>query len=316
MNLNKKIIAELKLEDFASLFGTTIDDISDNCRDLINKYNFKYRIFNDNERGRITSQILEKINSGKLSIAGKARKDFWEIGWRENFRDFLDNNCDADTLIPKYVKYNEPVRLNRNYIEPQDPMFGLRLADVFKVWIFEKYLKNVSAIYEFGCGTGYNLLSLAKLFPEKALYGLDWVDASADIIDVLAKRYDYNLKSRVFDMFSPDWNLSFQENSAVITFHSLEQLGPNFEKFLKFLLAKSPIICLNIEPIYELYDENNPIDCLASKFHKRREYLDGYLTRLIQLERDGEIEMLKTQRVFFGTLYQDSYSFIAWRVKQ
>ncbi len=36
-------ISELKLDDFASLFGTTIDDIPDDCRELIAKMDFRYR---------------------------------------------------------------------------------------------------------------------------------------------------------------------------------------------------------------------------------------------------------------------------------
>ena len=68
-----------------------------------------------------------------------------------------------------------------------------------------------------------------------------------------------------------------------------------------------------MEPLCELYDPDNLVDYVAYRYHKQRGYLDGYLTRLRQLEAEGRIEILKTQRVYFGNLYHEGYSFIAWR---
>ena len=33
--------------------------------------------------------------------------------------------------------------------------------------VFLKFFKNINSIYEFGCGTGHNLIRLAKIFPKK-----------------------------------------------------------------------------------------------------------------------------------------------------
>jgi hypothetical protein len=33
-------------------------------------------------------------------------------------------------------------------------------------WVFEKYITNVDSVYEFGCGTGHNLLRVRDLFPK------------------------------------------------------------------------------------------------------------------------------------------------------
>ena len=63
------------------------------------------------------------------------------------------------------------------------------------------------------------------------------------------------------------------------------------------------------------YNKNNIIDYLAIRYHKKRNYLYGYLTRLQELESEGKIEILKTQRVCFGILYHEAYSFVMWRPK-
>ena len=82
---------------------------------------------------------------------------------------------------------------------------------------------------------------------------------------------------------------------------------------MQFLLDRSPALCLNMEPLCELYDQGNLIDYMSYRYHKQRGYLDGYLTRLKQLEGESRIEIVKIQRVLFGNLYHEGYSFVAWR---
>ena len=155
---------------------------------------------------------------------------------------------------------------------------------------------------------------MAELFPEKQLYGLDWSEASCTIVDILSKKFNLNLSSALFDMFLPDEKIEIDETSGVFTIGAMEQLGTNFEDFVRFLLKKRPSICINIETIYELYDQSVLFDYVAAKYLERRGYLQGYLSRLRQLEVEGKIEMIKIQRTF-GSLYHDGYSYIVWKPK-
>jgi len=117
-------------------------------------------------------------------------------------------------------------------------------------------------------------------------------------------------------MFSPDDTLEITKNSAILTIGALEQLGCEYESFLQFLLKKSPELCLNVEPLCELYDGDYLLDYLAIKYMQKRKYLMNYLDRLRQLENDGKIEILTIQRMLFGSLYYDGWSFILWRPKK
>jgi len=307
---------KLTLKDFARLFGTTVKDIPEDCRALISKTNFSYRKLGQKERDQVMLGVLKKIESGNFSIAGKKKRRLWEKGWGDILKNFIKSGYDIKELAPHYdARPARYARLDRDYIAPKDPMFEMKWLKIFRIWLFRKYFKKFDNIYEFGCGTGQNLAVLARLFPEKKLIGTEWVEPSVKIIKLLAKKYNYNMDGQLFDMFSPAKNFKILPNSAVLTRAALEQIGPDFDKFLNFLLKQSPALCVHTEPTVELYDENNLVDYLAIKFQRRRNYLDGFLNRLKELEKEGKIEIIKIHRITIGSLPLDPYSYVVWRPK-
>ena len=311
-----KEIHEVTLEDFARSFGTTVEDIPDDCRELIAKTDFRYRILVGEERDRVLLDVLKKIESDQQVIGVPERHGVWEQGWKENLRGFIESSYDLDTLTPKFIKSNVPIRLNCNFIMPSNPRFELDFYSVFRRWLFKKYLKEVDSIYEFGCGTGFNLVELAQLYPEKKLHGLDFANSSVELINRISDAYPWKIAGHLFDMFTPDESFKLDKNSAVFTTGAVEQLAGRFEAYLQFLLQRSPQLCIHIEPTIELYDEHNLIDYLAMKFHRKRGYTENYLTRLRELEAQNRIRILKAKRLFFGSLYMEGYSYMVWKPKK
>lgn len=307
---------EVTVEDFARSFGTTVEDIPEECRALIAETDFRYRILEGEERDKVILDALKKIESDRQLIGAPERQDVWQRGWEENLRDFIESGYDLGTLTPKFIRPNQPIRFNRSYIVPSNPMFELDYFRVFRLWLFKKYLKDVDSIYEFGCGTGFNLVELAQLYPEKKLYGLDFVPASRDLVNKIGEVYGWKMTGHLFDMTAPEESFQIDDNSAVLTFGSMEQLADNFEAFLQFLLQRSPALCISDEPTIELYDENNLIDYLAIRFHRKRGYTENYLPRLRELEAQGKIELLKVKRLFFGSMYMEGFSYIVWRPRR
>jgi hypothetical protein len=96
---------------------------------------------------------------------------------------------------------------------------------------------------------------------------------------------------------------------------ALEQIGENFKDFVNFLLEKKPEICIHFEPIDELLDENKLIDSLSIKYFRKRNYLNGFLPYLEQLEKENKIEILNKQRIFSGSYFIEGHSLIVWKVK-
>lgn len=303
----------LELADFARLFGTSTADFSEETRSLVAQKDFQYRVLAGKEREQVFLQILKKLDSREFSISGKERQVEWEKGWSEKLAEFIAGGHDFTDLIPRFVRTGETLRLEGNFIFPHDARFDLNFRTVFYSFLFDKYLKNAGSIWDFGCGTGYTLVMMAKMFPEKQIHGLDWAAASAELVAQIAKAYNLKLTGHRFDMFSPDCQLKLDKGSAVLTLNSLEQLGDGYEPFLKYLLNARPALCVNSEPMAELYNPEILFDYVALKYHNGRNYLGYYLTRLKELATQGKIEILKVHRVPFGILYHEGFSYVVWR---
>ena len=83
---------------------------------------------------------------------------------------------------------------------------------------------------------------------------------------------------------------------------------------ISFLLSKRPEICIHMEPIDELLDDDKLIDSLSIKYFRKRKYLNKFLPYLEELEEKGIIEIIKKQRIFSGSYFTEGHSLIVWRV--
>lgn len=304
---------DLDLVDFARLFGTSVEEISEECLQLISQYDFSYRLLTGEDRDRVLLDVLKRIESDQFSLAGKEGKDRWEKGWAENRDDFLKSSGDSDQLIPKYIRPGQPVRIDQQYATTIDPNFEFNWYKVFRLWLFQTYLSGADTVYEFGCGSGFNLAALAKLYPDKKYYGLDWAQASVDIANELGRIHGLDIQGKLFDFFNPDRTMDLEKNSAVLTIGALEQTGTDYGKFIKYLLESSPKLCIHIEPIVEWYDENNLVDYAGIRFLQKRKYWSGFPEQLEELERKGQVEIIKKKRSYFGSLYVEGYSQLIWK---
>ena len=304
----------LSTSDLAQLFGGTEQEVKVAGGDILNQADFSYRVPMGIERDDILLDILKRLESRRtLPTAGESRQDDWERGWTENLNDLLVQNFDISALAPKYLRPGEPVRLLQQLAIPLAPNFVRDYTMLFRNWVFRRYLSDASAVYEFGCGPGAHIAYLAETFPKMRLFGLDWAEASVKILDALATRFDWPIHGRRFDFFNPDKTLQLEPGAAVVTFGALEQTGNRFGAFLDFLLKCKPTLCLHVEPLAELYDEKNLIDHLSLRYHQQRGYLDGFLTRLYQLQSEGKITIERVHRHYLGTKFAETYSYVVWR---
>jgi cyclopropane fatty-acyl-phospholipid synthase-like methyltransferase len=214
------------------------------------------------------------------------------------------------------VRRNEVVRLEGEYCQPLNANFETAFVTVLRRFLFDEYFRDARHVFEFGCGTGLNLVALAEMYPDKVLHGLDWAESSQKILKELSteKNLGNRLRGYLFDMFSPNMSLDIPPGSALFTIGTMEQLGTDFEAFLQFVLSKKPSVCLHVETMHELYDTENLFDYVATRYLERRNWLRGYLTRLRELESSGAIEIVKCKRTF-GSLFHDGYSYLVWRPK-
>jgi len=298
--------------EMAKLFGCPVSEIHSACGELLQRVDLSYRLAEGAERDALLLDIVKRIDSHSLRVAGEGRQDEWERGWGENLKELIETNFDVKALVPKYIRPGEPVRLFRQLAIPA-PRFIQDYTMVFRAWAFRKFLSEARTIYDFGCGPGSHLAYLASIFPNKRLVGLDWADASAKILKALASHYGWPIEGRRFDFFNPDPTLVFESGVAVMTYGALEQIGNRYEPFLNYLVDHKPVLCLHIEPLAELYDDTNLLDYFALRYHHQRKYLDGFLTTLRSLEASGKITIDAIHRHQFGTKFAETYSYVAWR---
>jgi SAM-dependent methyltransferase len=306
-------LKRLELTDIAKLFGGTEQEIQQSCHSILQDFDNRYRVTQGAERDELILQVLKKTHAVDLPVAGEQRLDDWNRGWGENLAEFVESGYNTATLVPKYLKKNVPVRLFKDFVQPLEADFTLKMTKLFHTWLAAKYMSDADSIYEFGCGTGFHLANLAASYPDKQLFGFDWAQPSVELLTIMRERVGLNIQGRRFDFFAPDESLAFNDNSVVYTFGALEQVGRKYEEYLLFVLKRKPRLCIDVAGFDDLYDTNSLSDYLAWQYHKKRNYLDSYVTRLKALEAEGRIRIVKIHRQEFGNLYDDPHSYIVWK---
>lgn len=290
-----------------------VESVSDICFNDIEEEKLRYFILGGGEKETAILQQFKRLKEDKKQVATPERTEVWENGWSENYEEFKAT-LDLSSLTPKYFSVNE-CRYNQEFVKGDGYAFNDMLQRIIRKHIFTKYMAEFSNIYEFGCGTAFNLVDLAKIYPDKSLYGFDLTYASGKIIKLIKEHFGYNIEGGQFDFTKPDESIKIERNSCIYTFGALEQTYDKWSPFLDFIIARKPELCIHLEPIEEFYDEDNILDYLALEFHRKRHYLKGFYTRLKELEQDGVIEIIEHRRLFYGSCNDETSGFIVWRVK-
>lgn len=285
-------------------FGFTVafnDVLTDYVKEKVRNYNFYYRDLSTEEYSKwiikITSTLQDLRNHPEVH-AGTHRAQQWERGWLESYK--------AGHIVPKYFGKYPVVRWMQKLVYPCNTLFEYNMFAMIQHWLFDKYMRDASAIYEFGCGTGHNLLRVEEVAPSASLWGLDWTAASCKLVRRLG------LKAARFNMFTPD-NFRLEPHSVVYTVASMEQLGISYKPFVTYLLEQRPSLIIHIEPIGELLDPTNLLDYLSLQYFTERNYLYGYLSYLRELEEENKIEIIQAERTYVGSLFVDGYSVVVWK---
>ena len=297
----------------ATDFEETLNDVlSAYVKCKLEEYDFCYYDLTLMERDAWIRKIVNVLLALNIEEAGEHRLEQWEKGWEENLTEF-EASSRVEAVIPGYFgKYNV-IRWKQKLIKPAHIDFERNSLSIIQDWLFDKYMRNAATVYEFGCGTGHNLFRVRNVNPNAKIWGLDWATSSQKIIQKLVRDgVDRNLFAHRFNLFHPDEDFNLEGDSIVYTVASLEQLGTRYKKFLKYLIKQRPSLCIHIEPVAELLDENNLLDYLSIQYFIKRKYLSGYLDHLRQLEKQGQLKILRAQRTYIGSLFIEGYSVIVW----
>ena len=302
-------MSEITVDDFEAAWDTSL---SAWVRDRISQRSLRFRAISAAERDAAVIAVVDALMSD-LVATGRHRSGDWERGWGENLDEF-QRSGDVSAVMPRYFSKIPLLRWRQEWIMPESDAMEYDMLGSLLDWVLDEYLDGFSAIYEFGCGTGHNLLRARERFPEAYLWGLDWAASSQELIaGVAAATGDQRLHAERFDYFSPNSSFKIGEDSAVFTMASLEQIGSEFGPFVDYLLEQKPGLVIHVEPIAELLDSSHLLDSLSIQYFRKRNYLDGLLEHLRALASEGRVEILKEARTYVGSFYIDGYSLVIWR---
>lgn len=305
---------KLSYEDFINMLGESNNKIIQKYKNKFKNNKFLYRPTSNHESNEIINKILISLYFKDITVSGKHRYKKWENGWNENLKNFKYSNYSAKYLKPGYYRKSHIQRLHKKFIFTKNGSFEYNFYCVLRDWVFDFYLHPYDEIFEFGCGPAHNVYKLSTKYPKKLIHGLDWAKASKKIIDLIANKHQRNVNGHIFNMFEPDYKIIVPENSAFISIGGLEQIGKKFNKFLKFVLFKKPKIVIHLEPLHELYDKSDLVDTLGLMYHKKRKYLDGYLTSLKKIEKKNKIKIIKCKKINFGGINHEGWSILIWKI--
>ena len=283
---------------------------------LIEKLDLNYIKLSLNSRD---AHILKCINFLDESIvpSGKSRKPAWENGWGENAEDFYKSNLDLDTLLPHYYRRGRSVmRLQGDYIFPEDDMFEAKFLSIIQAILAENFIGKYNDIYELGAGPCHNIVAFAHRLKNKNFYVTDWVDPTVKIIKRIESNKDkigfgsHNFEGSTFDYFNLDSNFKIKDGSVVLTWGSMEQIGSNYKELLNFFLSQSKVSFIHIEPTLEFY-QNNLFDKLAYDYSVKRNYLNGYFKELFELEVSNKVNITYKKKII-GSAFHDGWTIVCW----
>ncbi len=246
--------------------------------------------------------------------SGTQYKPKWNDGWTENLESYLASKQEID-LIPKYITKNKVFRIKGEFYSSPNPFFEIDFARLILLNAITKYLGESNTIVDIGCGSCHYTLWLAKKFYEKTFYALDWVQPSLKIAGHLANDFAVDIRPQEFDMFNPRL-IDFGSRSKIaLSIGALEQLGDSFEDILDWFKLSDFDTIINIEPIVEFYDNQILFDFVAQQYVIKRNWLNGYFTRIKELAGLGEVEILEQRRIF-GSKFHETYNLVIWRYKK
>ena len=252
-------------------------------------------------------KFYKNINNESLRVSSSKDLNIWDLGWKEIYYKYKKKKI-LSNLYPQYHRARYIIRLKSKYYFCNKNFE----KDFFKIIFFiiiNKFCNSRDEFYEFGCGTGVNLIYLNKLFPNSKIYGLDWSIFSQKIIKLFFVK---NIIGKKFDIYKPSYKIVLSNKSVVVSCLALEQVGKSYKLFYNYLKKNKPRICIHIEPLHELYKSKNNIRSLENAYHKKRNYLEGYLTFLKKEEKRGNIKIIKSQNLF-GGLFIDSYCYVIYK---
>ena len=303
----------IDLNSFADVFGP----LSSYVEGRIQQYAPAHRLTTREERDHAFLDMVKAVYHNELPVSGPARHPIWEQGWDENLAEFDPAKAGRELARPHYYNKYPVVRWMGDLYVPTSEDYEHNMLALIQDWVFDKYLRDVKCVCEFGCGTGHNLFRVRDVNPNCSLVGLDWAESAVKFINLQALHGAYKPGSTwaaQFDFFNPTNSapVAFSSETAFITVASLEQVGNRWKPFFDYVMEYKPKIVIHIEPIEEVLNPEVLLDHLSLGYFRKRGYLSGWLRQLITAHELNRITLHEVLRTHIGSKFIEGYTVLVW----
>ena len=303
---------KISIEKIAELFGTEVQGLGEYCRNFYKTLDMNYEVIEGDEKEKLLLDIFKKIDNDKQKVGAPERTQVWYDGWKEQLDSFQKNKS-KNSVVPQFIRPGKVIRFDKQFIKPNNENFERDYAKLLQFYIYHKVLtKDIKNVYEFGAGSGFNLINLMEYNSDLKLYGSDFVQSSVDLINKMGEHCNTDLEAQVFNMIEPNYDYEIKPDSCIFTHGAIEQLAGQVKNIINFFVFKKPKICFHIEPTVEFYDDDSLFDYTQIKFHKKRGYTVGLVPYLFELQKENKIKIIECRRLFFGSKFMEGYNLVIW----
>jgi hypothetical protein len=221
----------------------------------------------------------------------------------------------ADITAQECVGIPEKVCISKNDELFQTSVTDLnRLFDEFLIDTLTEHIRKAKVVVELGCGWGYNLNVLRKVFPNRLWLGGEYSQNAVKLGGHLfANEKDISIS--YFNWYDKEWKIleNLPEKALIFTRHSIEQLPsvksviPTFRKYQNKIIE-----VVHLEPVYELTDPGTTLGLMRQAYTHMNDYNIDLLTTL----RSLKVQILKTEAEVFGGNPLNPTSIIQWQFSE
>ncbi len=77
-------------------------------------------------------------------------------------------------------------------------------------------------------------------------------------------------------------------------------------------MSNKPELVVHIEPFEDLLDPFFLLDNLSIQYMRKRNYINGYVEHIQNLEKEGKAKIHRYQRSYIGSKHIDGYTVLIW----
>ena len=164
-------------------------------------------------------------------------------------------------------------------------------------YVYQKY--EFKRIVELGSGLGNNLIVASKDFPDVIIESRELSQTARNLQEVFLTKDIKKLDLDTFNLFSQENTFSF-EGAVVFTSYVFSLVKCFPKNIIDTLIQSGAKYVVNVEPIYEIQDENCNLGSKIREYISANDYNLDYYEKLLDYEASGKVRILTVERNKYG----------------